>query len=81
MLASFMQLLRSPIASENEMIPIRVELDNLQNYINLMSFRYEGVELEIFIEDGLESCLIPRLLLQPIVENSFSMDSRTTVAP
>lgn len=71
MLASFMQLLRSPIASENEMIPIRVELDNLQNYINLMSFRYEGVELEIFIEDGLESCLIPRLLLQPIVENSI----------
>ena len=71
MLASFMQLLRSPIASENEMIPIRMELDNLQNYINLMSFRYEGVELEIFIEDGLESCLIPRLLLQPIVENSI----------
>jgi len=71
MLSSFMQLLRSPIASENEMIPIRVELDNLKNYIDLMSFRYEGVELELYIEDGLDSCLIPRLLLQPIVENSI----------
>ncbi|MDD2458179.1 MAG: histidine kinase [Eubacteriales bacterium] len=71
MLSSFMHLLRSPIASENELIPIQKELENLTHYIELMSYRYDGIHLETFVEEGLESSLIPRLLLQPIVENSI----------
>jgi len=71
MLSSFMHLLRSPIASENELIPIQKELENLRHYIELMSYRYDGIHLETFVEDGLETSLIPRLLLQPIVENSI----------
>lgn len=71
MLASFMHLLRTPIASENELIPINKEIRTLENYIDLMSYRYDRIRIECFIEDGLENCLIPRLLLQPIVENSI----------
>jgi two-component system sensor histidine kinase YesM len=71
MLTSFMHMLRLPIATKNEWITIREELDNLENYINLMSYRYESVQIKLLVEDGLDDCLIPRLLLQPIVENSI----------
>jgi two-component system sensor histidine kinase YesM len=71
MLTSFMHMLRLPIATKNEWITIREELDNLENYINLMSYRYESIQIKLLVEDGLDDCLIPRLLLQPIVENSI----------
>jgi two-component system sensor histidine kinase YesM len=71
MLASFMHILRQPIAVENELISIKNEIGNLQNYTTLMSFRYENIRLNTYLEETTENCLIPRLLLQPIVENSI----------
>lgn len=71
MLTSFMHMLRQPIAIENELISLKKEIENLQNYTNLMGFRYENVRLSTYLEETTENCLIPRLLLQPIVENSI----------
>lgn len=80
MLTSFMHMLRQPIAVKNEFITVRQEVENLQSYTSLMSCRYENVRLEPYVEEETEDCLIPRLLLQPIVENSIfhGLDEETT---
>lgn len=71
MLTSFMHMLRQPIAVKNEFITVKREIENLKSYTSLMSYRYENVRLEPYVEETTENCLIPRLLLQPIVENSI----------
>ena len=43
-----------------------------QCYLRLQSFRYGGtIQVEYEVEKEAESCLLPRLLLQPLVENAI----------
>lgn len=48
------------------------ELEVLDGFIYLMKIRYsDGFEIEYEIGEGCGSCMVPRLILQPIVENSI----------
>lgn len=48
------------------------ELEHVINYVNLEKCRYgDSVELRIHVPEELRQIIIPRFLLQPIVENSF----------
>lgn len=70
MLDKFMLLLKYPIATDKELISLDIEISNTVNYFELMKIRYEyNIELLTFIEDEISEFLIPRLILQPIVEN------------
>ncbi|WP_270811457.1 cache domain-containing sensor histidine kinase [Hungatella effluvii] len=72
-ISGFIKLLRSTISNKAECIPLNEELSNLDSYVTLMNFRYgERIHLKIFMPDpALNNCLIPKLLLQPVVENSI----------
>ena len=72
-ISGFIQLLRSTISNKAECIPLKDELDNLASYVALMNFRYgERIHLQIYMHpSALGSCLVPKLLLQPVVENSI----------
>lgn len=51
---------------------VREELDVLDSYIYLMKIRYsDGFEVEYHIDQGCLAYKMPRLILQPIVENSI----------
>ena len=51
---------------------VREELDVLDSYIYLMKIRYsDGFEVEYHIDRGCLDYKMPRLILQPIVENSI----------
>ncbi|MCC2820909.1 histidine kinase [Lachnoclostridium pacaense] len=51
---------------------VREELDVLDSYIYLMKIRYsDGFEVEYHIDQGCLDYKMPRLILQPIVENSI----------
>ena len=51
---------------------VREELDVLDSYIYLMKIRYsDGFEVEYQIDRGCLDYKMPRLILQPIVENSI----------
>lgn len=55
-----------------EEIPLSLELDYLQNYLEIQSFRFENLfEYRIDIPASLESYFILKLTLQPLVENSI----------
>lgn len=72
MLSSFIQLLRSMLADPDTLITISQQMDSLRQYAELQKFRY-GDSLEIVIEydDKIADCLLPQLLIQPLVENAI----------
>lgn len=65
-------LLQNTLTNKNEYITIQEELENLENYFSILRIRYAGsFEYSIHTEeDELLSCLIPKLILQPLAENS-----------
>lgn len=53
------------------MVELRTEINNIRNYLNLMNLRQDyEIYLSLNIPDELMSIKIPKMSLQPIVENS-----------
>jgi len=72
MLDAFTQLLSATYDYTNEMIEVKSEIKNLENYIYIMKFRYGNrFKAEFEIDENILSLLIPRMALQPIVENAI----------
>ncbi|MFC5402247.1 sensor histidine kinase [Cohnella soli] len=65
-------LLKSSILHKNEWITVREEIDNVKNYVTIQKFRYASLFIDEYdIDDSIADCGIPKLILQPIVENSI----------
>jgi two-component system, LytTR family, sensor kinase len=59
-------------ADDNLLVPLGRELGWLRGYAAMMAERFRGhLAFEVDVEPGLEAAKVPRLLLQPIVENAF----------
>jgi two-component system, sensor histidine kinase YesM len=56
--------------SESGMVPIQGELDLLENYLSIQNLRKQRIRYEIQVPEALARMQIPRLLLQPLVENA-----------
>lgn len=85
MLESLSGQMRYLISDNRSMVDLQEEIDSIRNYFIIVSIRYENtVHLEIDVERELLQCKIPRLTLQPIVENSvkygISPNGRGTIA-
>lgn len=54
--------------------PLREEIAHVDNYISIQRFRYgeDYFQFDCMVDEGLEEIEIPVLLLQTLVENSFS---------
>lgn len=72
-IASLSELLHNTILDQEEMIPLRKEIDNLLHYAVIQRIRYgQSFDLNCVVEqEELYECLVPRFILQPIVENSI----------
>jgi two-component system sensor histidine kinase YesM len=63
---------RYTMTQGNDLVTLQEELEHVDNYLLIQKFRFKDkVEVEINVEHGIESCLLPPLTLQPIVENAF----------
>jgi sensor histidine kinase YesM len=59
-------------ANESMLVPLRRELDWLDGYTAMMTERYrDRLAYSLDVEPGLDSVSVPRLLLQPLVENAL----------
>lgn len=55
-----------------ECVPLKTELEYLRNYIELQNIRYENrILYSVDCEEQVEQVQIPKLTLQPLVENSI----------
>ncbi|MFT3982848.1 MAG: histidine kinase [Lachnospiraceae bacterium] len=75
-------ILRYSIADKNRNITtIKKEMDNLNFYLELMKLRFEHrLEYQLICDEEIEGVELPRLTLQPFVENVFehAIDERHT---
>ncbi len=72
MLVSFIALLRKTLSNPDEYISIMEEFDVLSQYVKIQQLRYSN-QLEFVYEydDNISECKMPKLLLQPLVENAI----------
>ena len=73
MITQLGDLLRAAYDTDQHLlVPLRSELQWLRGYTGMMAERFRGqLKFELDIESALESLAVPRLLLQPLVENSL----------
>ena len=63
---------RYTISQEDNFVSLKEELDNAEVYFQIQRFRFsKKLELEVKVQEDLLSLKVPRILLQPIVENSI----------
>nr|WP_308723432.1 sensor histidine kinase [Paenibacillus polysaccharolyticus] len=63
---------RLSVSKGNEVITLREEVEIVRHYLIIQQVRYPGVfEVQYDIDPDCEQVLIPKLVLQPLVENSL----------
>ncbi|MCI6677061.1 MAG: sensor histidine kinase [Clostridiales bacterium] len=69
---AFISLLRNTISNTDEYITVEKDIENLKNYVLINNTRYgDRVRVEYFIAFGCNEYKIPKMILQPFVENAF----------
>ncbi|WP_244208931.1 cache domain-containing sensor histidine kinase [Paenibacillus ferrarius] len=72
MTSALSKLLRSSISKGEELIPIAVELQHIQNYLTIQNIRYRNkFTYAIEVDSDLLSSSILKIILQPLVENAI----------
>jgi two-component system sensor histidine kinase YesM len=75
-------LLRNSISFSEQLIPLRNELDIVMSYVTIQKVRFEErLDFGIDMEPHLENALIPKLTLQPLVENAIHYALEPNIEP
>lgn len=65
-------IMRYSLNFSKEMVCLEEEVEYLKSYVMIQNERFGGkVQLKLNLEPGTLKCLIPKLILQPLAENSF----------
>ncbi len=70
--SALVRLLQASLGKKGDFITIREEIGLIKDYMEIQSFRYgDQVKVHYDIEPVTLLCLVPRLILQPLVENAL----------
>lgn len=79
MVVIFANLMRYNINYGRVEVPLKTDIINMENYLRLQKMRYdERLRYNIMIDEALSEYKIPKLLFQPIVENSIKYGMENT---
>jgi two-component system, sensor histidine kinase YesM len=71
-LQSFGRLLRKSIEWESHFVSLASEMELVENYVQIQKFRYRSrFDYEINLSPDLSEIIIPKFIIQPIVENAI----------
>jgi two-component system sensor histidine kinase YesM len=66
------KILESSLNNDADLIHLHEELSLIQAYVQIQNFRYSGgIHVQYEIDEKLTYALVPKLTLQPLVENSI----------
>lgn len=69
---SLITMLHNTLGNTKELITVGEQMENLKHYTDIMSLRYDNtIPVFYVIHPNCLSSLLPKLLLQPLVENAF----------
>ncbi|MDF2815968.1 MAG: sensor histidine kinase [Paenibacillus sp.] len=70
--SALVRLLQASLGKKGDFITIREEAALIKDYMDIQSFRYgERVRIAFEIDELAVGCLVPRMILQPLVENAI----------
>jgi two-component system sensor histidine kinase YesM len=72
LILSLSSFFRVSLSKGKEMIPLREEIKHVRSYLDIQKARYEEIlTYEIQVEESLDDVFLPKILLQPLVENAI----------
>lgn len=64
--------LRETISSKHRFVTVEEEIQNINQYIAIQKLSYgDKIQAEFKVQEALEEAIVPKLILQPLVENSI----------
>lgn len=65
-------ILRYSISHQNEFVTVREDMEQLENYLKIQKLRFrDKLKYEFHVTDEIKEFKIPKLLIQPLVENAI----------
>ncbi len=72
LVAALSTFFRTSLSGGVDLVPVANELEHIESYLTIQQTRYSDIlTWEIQADEELKSMVIPKLLLQPLVENSI----------
>ena len=72
MVMALTDFFRTSLSRGADIIPVSVEVEHVSSYLKIQKIRYENLfDYDIFVDQTAGAYLIPKLVLQPIVENAL----------
>ncbi|MCY9660925.1 sensor histidine kinase [Paenibacillus chondroitinus] len=72
MILALSQMFQLSLSGGRDVITLGDELDHVRQYLAIQQRSYENLfECRIEVEEALLSCLVPKIMIQPLVENSI----------
>lgn len=72
MVNAIASMLRYSLKSSNDLVTLSTEIENMNNYLYVQKVRFGGrLNVETVIDNSIMDYQVPRLILQPIIENSI----------
>ena len=70
--SALVRLLQVSLNKKGDFITVREEVGLVRDYMEIQTFRYgETIQIETIIESLAAQCLVPTMILQPLVENAI----------
>ena len=71
MILSLSNLLRYSLDNTSGLVPLQEDLVHLKNYLSILKYRFNRrLSYDISVAEEAKTCLIPRLIIQPMIENA-----------
>jgi two-component system, sensor histidine kinase YesM len=72
LLTSLSTIMRYSMNMKDDIVPFTSELNHVKSYLLLQKQRFEDqFEFELYIEEEVKAISVPKMILQPVVENCF----------
>lgn len=71
-LVAFANIFRYNISTNDALVAVRMELEQLNNYLRIQKLRYPLISFRSDIPENLMDAQLPKFTLQPIIENAIS---------
>ncbi len=72
LLTSLSKIMRYSLNMKDDIVPLTQEVQHVKDYLALQKQRFgEQLQYELHIQPELEDIFVPKMILQPIVENCF----------
>ncbi|MFC3768585.1 sensor histidine kinase [Paenibacillus sp. GCM10012303] len=72
LISSLGKMMRYSMNTTETSVPLAKEIDHIRSYVELQSHRFDGqVSLKLELDDKTMDIQVPKMLIQPVVENYF----------